>query len=248
MRVAAVIPAYNAGDGLGTVVRRAVLQVDGENVIVVDDGSTDGSCGPDHLSGVTCLTHPKNLGKGAALKTGIREALSLGVDAVIMLDADGQHDPSHIPSLVSEAERSNADLVIGSRMGNVGCMPWLRRITNWTTSAVVSLLAGQRVDDSQSGFRLVRARALRGFDLKTSRYETESEMLIQAGRRGFKIRTVPISSIYDQEKSNIRPLADTFRFIRLIIRSVLTRREDVRERCEEGESCVRSTCPAGDQR
>jgi len=228
MKVAAVIPAYNAGAPLAEVVRRTASEVGPENVIVVDDGSDDDSCAPDRLRGVTCITHRANLGKGAALRTGFREALERDVEAVVTLDADGQHDPAHIRDLVEEAESSDGDIVIGSRMANVGRMPWLRRLTNRTTSYLVSRLAGQRIEDSQSGFRLVRTRALKVLELKTEHYETESEMLIQAGQRGLRILSAPIPSIYGEERSSIRPLADTCRFAWLVIRSAFVRNHTAR--------------------
>jgi glycosyltransferase involved in cell wall biosynthesis len=159
-----------------------------------------------------------NRGKGAALKTGFQEALIRGFDAIVMLDADGQHDPTLIPRLVQKAEESDADIVIGSRMGNVGQMPWLRQATNRTTSRLVSFLARQRIEDSQSGFRLIRTRRLPELHLTTDRYDTESEMLIQAGRKGLVIRSTPIPSVYGSEESRIRPMADTGRFIRLFFR------------------------------
>ncbi len=226
MRVALVIPAYNAGPALGDVVRQAVEVVGAENVVVVDDGSTDGSCSPDALSAVRCICHTENRGKGEALKSGFAEAIAGGFDAVVTLDADGQHDPGLVGRLVEEAENSGADLVIGSRMGHVGRMPWLRRLTNRTTSYFVSVLAGQRIEDSQCGFRLIRTRALSEMNLRTSRYDTESEMLIQAGRRGFTIQSVAIPSVYGLETSKIRPWTDTLRFIRLVIGSLSSRRDD----------------------
>jgi glycosyltransferase involved in cell wall biosynthesis len=218
VKVGVVIPAYNPGPFLAEVVRKCVREVGREQVIVVDDGSTDGSCDPERLAGVTCIVHAGNRGKGAALKTGFDEAQARGFDAIVMLDADGQHDPALIPQLVRKAEESDADIVIGSRMGNVGAMPWLRRATNRTTSFLVSLLARQRIEDSQSGFRLIRTRRLGDLHLKTDRYDTESEMLIDAGRKGLVIRSAPIPSVYGDEKSRIRPMADTGRFIRLFFR------------------------------
>ncbi len=220
MRVAIIIPAYNAGSALAGVIEQSVEAVGASNVIVIDDGSTDGSCSCEVCLPVRCIRHVENRGKGEALKTGFAEAIAGSFDAVVTLDADGQHDPALVGRFVDEAERCGADIVVGSRMGNVGQMPWLRRLTNRTTSMFVSALAGQPIEDSQCGFRLIRTGVLRDLRLRTSRYDTESEMLIQAGRNGHTIRSVPIPSVYGSEKSKIRPGLDTLRFVRLVFRSL----------------------------
>jgi len=192
-------------------------------VIVVDDGSTDGSIERASLDpAVHRITHAVNRGKGEALKSGFREARRLSFDAVVMLDADGQHDPGLISRFVQAAQASGADVIVGSRMRDTRGMPWLRRCTNRTTSYLVSRLAGQPIEDSQSGYRLLRSNVLEALDLRTSRYDTESEMLVQAGRAGFRIDHVAIPTVYADERSSIRPLADTWRFIRLFFRSVRT--------------------------
>lgn len=213
MRACAVIPAYRAAARIGGVLDRLALFLPAEDTIVVDDGSGDGTAGEARKRGVRVLTHPRNRGKGAAHRTAFREALSLGYDAVLTLDADGQHDPGEIPGFLKAWVEGRGDILLGSRWKTMARMPLVRRFTNRTTSVVVSLLAGQRVEDSQSGYRLISAAVLRKVPLRTTRYQTESELLIRSGQAGFRIAPIPIPARYAGEKSYIDPLRDTLRFV-----------------------------------
>ena len=186
-----------------------------EPVIVVDDGSGDATGLAAKRAGATVLTHAQNRGKGAALRTGFQWALAHGMDGVLTLDADGQHDPSEIPKLLSLAD--GADIVIGSRIEHKEVMPWSRYLTNRVMSIVVSGLAGRTIRDSQSGFRFLSSWAIRNLRLKTTRFDTESEMLISASRLGMRIREVAIRAIYGKEQSKIHVLAETARFVRLAL-------------------------------
>lgn len=215
-RVAAVIPARNAATTVGEVVAGLRTVVPGIDVIVVDDGSTDATGGAARGAGAHVVTHPVNRGKGAALETGFDEALSRGSDLVLALDADGQHDVSIAPRLLVALD--DADVVIGSRERDRTGMPWLRRVTNDVTTWWVSRLAGRRIEDTQSGYRAFRAPVLRAIRPKSRRFEYESEFLIGAARRGFRIVPVPIPTLYNAPGSHIHPLVDTFRFIRLVLR------------------------------
>lgn len=217
--VAAVIPAYNAGPHLAPVIDRVSGYVPRERIVVVDDGSADDTRVVAERAGVVVEAHPGNRGKGAAIRTGIARASSLGVPYAILLDADGQHDPDEIPAFVARARETGADMVVGNRLENSGNMPWLRLATNHVTSAVVSLLAGRRVPDSQNGYRLVRLAHFAKFPLTTSRYEIESEMIIRAGRAHGRIASVPVQTIYAGEKSFINPFVDTYRFLRMVAKS-----------------------------
>ncbi len=216
MDVCAVIPACNEEARVGEVVRGARRHL--SRVVVVDDGSADGTADAARRAGAEVLRHPGNRGKGAALKTGMEHAFGEGFDAVVVLDADGQHAAGEIPLFLGTAERTGADVVVGSRMDNAEGMPLVRYLTNRFTSAVVSKLAGQRIPDSQCGFRLIGERAFRRMGFKTSRYDTESEMLIEAGRAGCRIVSVPVRTIYGTGKSKINPFVDTARFFRLVLR------------------------------
>ena len=225
MRTLVVIPCKNLENEVGEVVR-GVLGLDlGLDVAVVNDGSTDGTSAAAKAAGAHLLEHEVNLGKGAALKTGFEYAVEKGYDTVITLDGDGQHDPSAIPDFLDALERCDADVIIGTRMHAVGEMPKLRIWTNRTTSRIVSLITGQDIPDSQSGYRLIRVRVLRDIvkSFVTTRYDTESELLIRAARRGYTTAAVAITSIYTGAVSHINPIVDTLRFVRLVSRSMFWR-------------------------
>lgn len=221
LRIALLIPAYNAAGTIARVIRDALRFLDPEDIFVIDDGSQDQTGKAAQAAGVTVLFHKKNRGKGAALRTGFEMVTARNYDGAVLMDADGQHEARFLPGFLARANRRREGLIVGTRMKRVGQMPRVRQMTNRLTSAIVSALAGQRIPDSQSGYRFVRSDVLRRLRLTTSRYDTESEMLIQAGRLGYRIGAVPISSIYGEERSAIRPGRDTLRFIRLILRTVL---------------------------
>lgn len=218
--LAAIIPAYNAGAHLNAVIDRVAAYVPRGRIVVVDDGSADDTRAVAERAGVVVEIHPANRGKGAAIRSGIARAATLGVPYAILLDADGQHNPDEIPRFLENAHATGADMVVGNRLADSANMPWLRKATNHVTSAVVSLLAGRRVPDSQNGYRLIRLALFGRFPLTTSRYEIESEMIIRAGRAGGTITSVPVETIYGGEKSFINPFVDTGRFLRMVARSM----------------------------
>ncbi len=215
----AVIPAYNAARHLPEVIDRVARHVPRARIVVVDDGSSDTTREVAGRAGVTVAVHAQNQGKGAAIRTGLARASELGASFAILLDADGQHNPDEIPAFVARQRETNADMVVGNRLERAANMPWLRKATNHVTSAVISLLARCRVPDSQNGYRLVRLSHFKKFPLTTSRYEIESEMIIRAGRAGGKIASVPVQTIYGDERSFINPFVDTGRFLRMVGKS-----------------------------
>jgi glycosyltransferase involved in cell wall biosynthesis len=217
---AVIVPAYNAAAHLAGVLEDVRRVVPVQRTIVVDDGSSDETYRVASSSGVQVIQHPVNLGKGAALSTGFKRAVQMGLAYTIALDADGQHNPAEIPKFARRVAETGADIVVGNRFAELGAMPWLRRTTNWLTSKVVSLLARTRIPDSQNGYRLVSARVIDAIELETTRYEAESEILIKAGRRGFRIESVPVETIYGEEVSAIHPVADTARFFRLVYKAL----------------------------
>ena len=216
MNVCAVIPAYNEAARVAPVVRGVLER--GVTPLVVDDGSADDTSAVATDAGATVLRLPENRGKGVALKTAFGWAVERGLDAVVTMDADGQHDPAELPKFLRQAERKRADIVVGSRMGDVRTMPFVRLMTNFWMSALLSHVAGVRMPDTQSGYRLIRTRVLRTVRLVSDRYDMESELLVRAARLGFRITDVPIRTIYSGGPSSIRPGVDTLRFLRLLLR------------------------------
>ena len=216
--VAALIPAYFEANHIADVARRVCTQID--CVLVVDDGSTDATETEARTSGAQVIRHAQNQGKGAAIKTGLRElAARPGIEYIMILDGDGQHSPEEIPNFLEEANRSGAELIVGNRMSDTRTMPLVRKLTNRTMSALISGLIGQSVPDSQCGFRMFRRDlALALLDTASSNFDFETEMLAIAARRGGRIAAAPISTIYGDEVSKIRPVRDTIRFFKLMAR------------------------------
>jgi glycosyltransferase involved in cell wall biosynthesis len=218
MTVGAILPAYNAAAHLAEVVaeiRRLHPEV---RVLVVDDGSADASGEVGRAAGADVAVHPENRGKGAALATGYAWALAESLTWVYTMDADGQHLPGEMASFLERAEEEKLDVVVGDRMAATEAMPWIRKATNVVTSWVVSRLAGCRIPDSQNGYRLYRTECLRGVKIRAQRYDSESEILVRLARRGARIGSVPVATVYGEEKSSINPLVDTGRFVRLVWR------------------------------
>lgn len=219
MRVVVIVPAYLTGPGLLEVLEGASRVVGRENVVVVDDGSPDGYPNEAEKRGYTVLRHSSNMGKGVALRTGFDWAVSQNYSGVVTMDGDGQHDPSLIPKLIDKATNEGADIVIGSRMQDLTGMPLTRVVVNKVTSWIVSRLAGQSIEDSQSGFRYIGSGVLKSVKLEGARYDLESEILIKAARKGFRIAFVPIPTVYGKETSYIKPWKDAVRFSKLVLSS-----------------------------
>ncbi len=214
-RVIALIAAHNEAARVGEVVAKTSRQVD--EVVVIDDGSVDGTASVAEKAGAKVLRHEQNRGKGGAIATALDYFGHSDAELAILLDADGQHDPAEIAKFVETADHEKADIVVGNRMGDTGAMPVVRRLTNEFTSWVTSKLARQRIPDSQCGYRLLRRSILGDLRLSTARFETETEMLIQAARAGHKIISIPIRTIYETgHASHIHPLRDTIRFFTFV--------------------------------
>jgi len=214
-----VIPAYNAeGTILQVMDGLSSLGFDKEGIIVIDDGSSDRTYSLCRDWGAFVVRHFRNMGKGEAQKTGFRICLKKGFSYILTLDADLQHSIEEIPKLLRSRERG--DIILGNRMGHIKGMPFLNRISNLLTSLVVSLFIKRRIRDSQCGFRLIRAEVLKDISLKTSHYQTESELLIKAGQKGYRIVEVPITPLYQNSISYINPFWDTLRFILFSLRSL----------------------------
>ncbi len=210
-----MIPAFNAESTLTSLLQGVSQFIPLTQIIVVDDGSGDGTSSIARAMGVQPLRHAKNLGKGAALKSGLREAFKNDeVKACITMDADGQHEPHFIPRFMAIMQAERGDLVIGARRLSLREMPILRVMSNRLTSALISLKLGQPIQDSQCGYRLISRKAFSELQLSSDGFDLESEMLMKAGRAELKIVWLRISTIYCEEKSHIRGLRDTWRFVK----------------------------------
>ena len=221
MRACVIIPAYNAAKTLRPLVRQ--IRQMGLEAVVVDDGSTDQTARVATDAGMLVISHLGNQGKGAALRSGFAFALQGGYDAVVTLDSDGQHDPREIPRLLQAVSSSRAAVVVGNRLQHGTAMPLLRRWTNRVMSWIVSALTRQPVPDSQCGLRAIHREALGTLRLSCRRFEIETEVLLEAARRGWLIASVPVQTIYDGHPSHIRPVRDGARFLRLIARYLWSR-------------------------
>lgn len=214
-RVCALIPAYNAADTLAQVIQ-SVKQYVG-TVIVVDDGSVDDTSRVAQAQGARTLRQPANRGKGEALKLGFEQAGKWGFDVVVTLDADGQHDAHEIPRLI-EAYRSGGPdtVVLGSRVEQMPKMHKVRHFSNKFGTAVISILAGHPLEDSQTGFRVIPVEAWEHVDVRGSRFDAEAEFLVEACRRGFPVRHVRVASKYPDgtATSHYKGIRDTLRIAR----------------------------------
>ena len=212
--VIALIPAFNEAARVADVVRRAKAHV--REVVVIDDGSSDQTSAVAREAGATVIRHDQNQGKGASIIRGLDYFAKSSADFAILLDADGQHDPAEIPKFVEQVRQAGAGIVCGTRMQDTKEMPAVRLWTNRFTSWLTSKLVRQRIPDSQCGYRLLSRSVLTDLKFSTARFETETEMLIQAGRAGHKIVSVPVRTIYEPGRvSRIRPWQDTARFFKL---------------------------------
>src|SRR3954468_2521222 len=216
MTVAAVIPAYQEEKHIGEVVRRTLKQL--ANVAVVDDGSGDATAEEARKAGADVIVHEQNRGKGESIKTGFRYWLEHGSTYVIILDGDGQHLPEEINRFLATAASSDAKLLVGTRMNDVGEMPLVRRVVNRYMSRKISRACGQEIPDTQCGFRMVHRDIIPQLLGGTERFDYETEMLIVASRGGCRIAAVPISTVYSDEVSSIHPVRDTLRFFKLMRR------------------------------
>jgi len=213
-----IIPAFNAEKTISRLIEQiSANNIEKKNILLVDDGSFDSTYETAKSCGIKIIQLRKNRGKGEALKTGFEYALKEGYSGVITLDADLQHDPKFIPEFIRNAD---SDILVGTRERNLKIMPFSRWLTNNLTSVIVSIMGFTKVRDSQSGYRYISTGVLKSIKLKTKKYELESELLIKAGRKGFKISPVYISTIYEGSKSFINPFVDTGRFIKLMWKSL----------------------------
>jgi glycosyltransferase involved in cell wall biosynthesis len=211
MRICALIPAFDESPHIAKVVEGVRRHI--ADVVVIDDGSSDGTADIARAAGATCLQLPRNCGKASALRAGIAFARDHNFTSVITLDGDGQHLPEDIPVMLRIAEQTGADLIIGARCFDRALMPRSRYFSNMIGSRLASALVGRQIRDSQSGFRLFRLDKLAGAKLRSRFYELEMEILIKMVRSGCTVAHAPVRMIYDdgQARSKMKPVRDTVR-------------------------------------
>jgi len=209
MRAVAIIPAFNEAGTIADVIAGLAGTV--EHVLVVDDGSTDGTAAIARRAGAEVLEYGGNRGKGHAIRSAIAVAMDRGFTHALMLDGDMQHLPNEAPRLLEKAAQSGADVVLGERRFGRDEMPASRYHANRLGSRVLSWFVGSRFQDTQCGFRVFRLEALRGVALKARGYDIETEMLVKLSRHGATIATVPITAVYAGQRSKLRPVRDTTR-------------------------------------
>lgn len=216
------IPAYNEEVSIGSVILRAKIYAD--MVIVVDDGSTDNTADVARLAGAAVVRHEQNRGYGAAIRTCFETARQLNVDAMVIIDADGQHDPVEIPLLFEELKTSKSDIVIGSRFvngnGRNQKIPLYRKLGMKVLDTATNITTGVRVSDSQSGFRAYSRRAIERIRLNHSDMAAGSEILINAVQHNLAISEVPISVRYDVSGSTINPISHGMGVLNKILRRI----------------------------
>lgn len=213
-----IIPVYNEERTIQKVIKK--VQSYGYNLLIVNDGSTDKTL--DKIKELTndYITYKINEGKGYAIKQGAKQAILNGYEWIIIVDADGQtpiHDIANIWKL--HYTYPDAGLFIGNRLHNPEGMPQLRLNTNKFMSWIVSKLARQKIYDSQCGLKIIHKDVFNNINLKCNRFDFETELLVKASWKGYKIHSRPINCIYfEDRKSKIHPIKDVFRFIKLIIK------------------------------
>lgn len=216
-RILCVIPAYNAENNIAAVVLGIRNELPGATVLIVDDGSTDETRMVARSVADETIEFPENRGKGAALSAAFAHAVTNGYDAVLTIDADGQHDPAFATAMIDALR--GADIVVGTREIGGRAVPPHRRVANLLSSWVTRVLSGAPIRDSQSGYRAIRTEVLRQVEARGSRYEFETDFLILAARRGFRFGEVPISTVYGTATpSHFRSVRDALRVIRVLWR------------------------------
>jgi len=226
-QTAAVIPAYQDEKHIGDIARRTRERLD--HVLVIDDGSTDRTEQCAREAGAEVIVHAQNQGKGEAIKTGLAHWLGAAnssgsgqnrqITWVILLDSDGQHLPEEIDRFLQAAAAvTQPTFFIGNRMEDVARMPFVRRFVNRYMSVEISRVCGQRIPDTQCGYRMLHRQIIPDVLQGGHRFDYETEALIVASRKGYRIDSVPISTVYTDQVSKIHPVRDSLRFFKLMRR------------------------------
>lgn len=205
-KICVIIPAYNAEETIGPIIDGAVKYV--PRVLVVDDGSTDRTARVAAKAGAEVIFVGENRGKGHALKVLFQRAADEGYDAVISMDADGQHEPKEIPRFIEAHLKAPNDIIVGSRMDEQIKIPRARYNSMLVARFFISIAANHFIEDTQCGFRLYPLPIIQRMNLTQERYVTESEILMKAGDMGSFITSVRIGAVYGDHVSHFKPVID----------------------------------------
>ena len=225
-KIVAVIPAYNESQTIRNMAQRVLAHK--IELIVIDDGSVDATGSLIQDLPVVLIRNETNQGKAASLWTGMQEAIKHGADAIITLDADGQHLPEDVPRFIKAMELCPGKIIIGSRLAQKTDIPPRRYYANKFANFWISWAAGYAIEDSQSGFRLYPASLLKQLEInhdKAHSFVLESEILIEASRLGVPSKAIPISAIYQKSAraSHFRPVLDIVRITRMVAWKLISR-------------------------
>lgn len=215
-----LIPVYNEAPLIGGVVR--AVKAMGFEAVVIDDGSSDNSGDLAREAGALVIRNAHKSGKGATLRRGFDDALARGYDAVVTMDGDGQHAAEDITPFLECAKAHSPCVIIGNRMADPKGMPLARYLTNRFMSGLISLGCGQSVPDTQCGYRYIDCEILKQLPLQCDGFEIETEMLMKAAKKGFRLYSVPIKTIYQDEESKIHPVKDAVRFFVYFIKEMFS--------------------------
>lgn len=220
MRYSLLIPAYNEEKNISHIIRDAFQYV--QDIFVVDDGSEDRTAFLAREAGAKVIAHQKNMGKGKALLTGFSEIMKNNFNAVITMDADGQHLPSEIPILKTVFEQGDCDIIIGERLINRNIMPIHRALANRIGEIFISRAIGTKIRDTQSGFRIYSTDVIKSIHIETVGFEMETEILLKSRHAGFHIGTATVTTVYaDDYSSHFRPVRDFYRISMCFLRCFL---------------------------
>jgi len=233
-KIAILIPAYNEGKSIKKTINNCLKY--GLDIIIVNDGSTDNTKEVlkefENKKNIIIINHDINKGKGEALKTGFNYIVNNNYLGVITIDADGQHDANEIQCFLDQLKNNNYDLIVGSRFKDTQGMPFIRKFANFFTSWIISLIAGKKIEDVQSGFRYINYDILKNIKLETKNFDTEPELILKASWYNYKIANIPIKTIYSigEIKSHINPIVDTIKFLKLVTKSIFLKRKFLKKK------------------